>query len=338
MLDLYKVLGVAQDADEVQIKLAYRKLAKALHPDLNGGNKEAEQRLRAVNCAYETLSNPDARTAYDEQVAEQRARARQRFKSAAMTMAASFTLTITASFLSIAWWHGAGPVAWQEASKTLSLFSTVNAATARVPGGAPAEGAENGKMQVQRGALAASLIKQSAVSLPASEITTDGSKTRTASARPRRASKWVTYRSPQLGVAFRYPADVFAPEPEQIGGDERAFRSRDGRARLLVSASPNVDGLTIEAYRRTLIEQRSREANLDRTPHRGSWFVLSGSRQEEIFYERVTFACDGRTLHSWQLTYPLLEREFYDRIAEEIHRSYRHEREGRCEGTRSAMR
>jgi hypothetical protein len=51
-----------------------------------------------------------------------------------------------------------------------------------------------------------------------------------------------------------------------------------------------------------------------------------------MFYERVTFSCDGRSIHGWRLTYPVADRAFYDRIIEEIHRSYRHGNSsgGRC--------
>ncbi|HEX4514036.1 MAG TPA: J domain-containing protein [Polyangiaceae bacterium] len=64
--DLYAVLGVQKSADAESIKKAYRKLAKDLHPDKNPGNKEAEAKFKAVNHAYEVLSNADRRKLYDE--------------------------------------------------------------------------------------------------------------------------------------------------------------------------------------------------------------------------------------------------------------------------------
>src|SRR5215475_13897182 len=64
--DLYAVLGVAKSADAESIKKAYRKLAKDLHPDKNPGNKQAEAKFKAVNHAYEVLSNADRRKLYDE--------------------------------------------------------------------------------------------------------------------------------------------------------------------------------------------------------------------------------------------------------------------------------
>ncbi len=64
--DLYAVLGVSKSSDAEQIKKAYRKLAKDLHPDRNPGNKQAETRFKAVNHAYEVLSDQKRRKLYDE--------------------------------------------------------------------------------------------------------------------------------------------------------------------------------------------------------------------------------------------------------------------------------
>ncbi len=63
--DYYKVLGVARNVDEKEIKKAFRKLAQQYHPDKNPGNAEAERKFKEINEAYTVLSDAEKRTQYD---------------------------------------------------------------------------------------------------------------------------------------------------------------------------------------------------------------------------------------------------------------------------------
>jgi DnaJ-class molecular chaperone len=63
--DYYEILGVQRDANKAEVKTAFRKLARELHPDVNDHDPEAEEKFKAAAEAYEVLSDPERRNAYD---------------------------------------------------------------------------------------------------------------------------------------------------------------------------------------------------------------------------------------------------------------------------------
>src|SRR3954466_6959324 len=63
--DYYEVLGLNRDASDEEIKKAYRKLAMKFHPDRNPDSKDAEEKFKEAKEAYEMLSEPEKRRAYD---------------------------------------------------------------------------------------------------------------------------------------------------------------------------------------------------------------------------------------------------------------------------------
>jgi hypothetical protein len=132
-----------------------------------------------------------------------------------------------------------------------------------------------------------------------------------------------TYRNDRHGFSLSYPADAFTPATGSVSDDGRLFVSQDGRARLLAGAIDNADRLELLDYRSLLLQQSYAGADIDYAPVSGSWFVLSGTRNDVMFYERVTFTCGGRRINSWAMLYPAAERRLWDRVVEQVARSYR---------------
>jgi len=103
MRNFYSVLRVAPKASEAEIKAAFRNLAKACHPDVKPGDREAEDAFQEAKRAYKFLSNPETRKIYDAFLATRRSVARRRLRRAAATMSATFVLTAATVFLATIW-------------------------------------------------------------------------------------------------------------------------------------------------------------------------------------------------------------------------------------------
>jgi hypothetical protein len=143
---------------------------------------------------------------------------------------------------------------------------------------------------------------------------------------------WSVYDNPRFGFSIAIPSHVFVPGPPPASSDGQLWVSRDGAARLLAAAAPNASQDTLASYRDFVLRTSYPNARLDYSPVRANWFVLSGTMDSRIFYERITFACDGRYIYGWQMIYPAAERRFYDAIVEAVHKSYRPGRgeDGNC--------
>ena len=121
-IDLYRALGISSQASPLEIKVAFRQLAKALHPDRNAGDKLAEQQFAAVREAYSILANAEWREIYDRELALIRAAAaaaeqevhrsaarRRRFIVHETLKTAAATVILTACLV-------AGVLIWQRSS------------------------------------------------------------------------------------------------------------------------------------------------------------------------------------------------------------------------------
>jgi hypothetical protein len=405
--NLYRILGLRPGADGKKVKAAYRALVKQFHPDVSTDSR-AEPRTKEINRAYETLGDPEARTAYDVALKRRRAAARARNLKAVATGMAAFLLTLTLIPLVVLLKLHRPSLSWQIPEST-ALDETVLAGSGRAELRERAVPEERQSISLPPPGIGSSILSEQALVAPRPEATS-GEPARTQStygevgtgdhggslptpkeaaaaapsperstvpapeprlpvaatqdaaanseasgqpspivvgelqARPEptvgaapalsrtKRRIWALYRNARLGFALKYPADVFTLGGNEIDPDNRLLTSQDGRALLRISVMANDPRNTVAQYRRSLISERYADATFDYTPQRDNWFVLSGSVGEEMFYERITFACDQRSIHGWLLVYPIAERSSFDTIVEEMHRGYHYDAgtSGRC--------
>lgn len=133
---------------------------------------------------------------------------------------------------------------------------------------------------------------------------------------------WASIKHPRRGFMIAYPARVFQPQDGVANEDGRAFVSPDGRARLLVGTFENTADFDLAGYRDYLLKENYKGAKIDYERTAAKWFVISGTRGDTMFYERVSFTCGGKLVNSWAMLYPIAERRLYDRVVEAVARSY----------------
>jgi hypothetical protein len=284
MRTLYHVLGLHEGASPEQVKAAFRTLARRFHPDVNAGSDTAEQRFKEVSRAYETLADPGARAAYDRALVCRATEIRRRRWTFVATAAATFVLTTSA--IGVALWR-------------------IQAL----------RGAEPAHASVADAAQEAKQVSGEA----------KGPRAEATPAAPEgggRGSGWATYRNSHLGFTLKYPADVFAYDMGPSKENVRIFVSRDGEAMLHIFAAANVAGTTLTRYRHVRMETRYAGAVFDQVPQRKFGFVLSGTQASNAFYEHVTFVCNGRAIHGWQMIFPVSQRTIYDLVTDEVDRTY----------------
>jgi hypothetical protein len=143
------------------------------------------------------------------------------------------------------------------------------------------------------------------------------------------ANGFDTYRNERHGFSLTYPMDRFIALPVATE-DSRQFISRDGKARMQVGTLANFDGKSLGAYRDFLLKQSYGGADVTYAPVRGTWFVLSGIRNQVAFYQRVNFVCGGRAINSWMVQFPAAEKSVYAPVIEQIHKAYRLGEDASC--------
>ena len=145
-------------------------------------------------------------------------------------------------------------------------------------------------------------------------------------------AKTTPYQNPRMGFSFAYPTAVFVAtkdDPTAIVAKHTKHRSgitlasRDGRAWLMAGAFANTGQVSSDDYRARVLAKNYADARITYQRSEDGWFLVSGFRGKDIFYDRVNFTCGGRVITVWGLFYPAAERQTYDRIVESLAQNFK---------------
>jgi hypothetical protein len=132
------------------------------------------------------------------------------------------------------------------------------------------------------------------------------------------AASWVAERDPGLGFKFSYPTHLFNPSAGEARPSFHYFVSSDGEAQFMAGAWNNEAGQTPDEFKRWLVENADGYNNQTYVPRGRSWFVISGYRGTNVYYEKVMFSCSGRIVNVLAISYPKEARGVYDSVVEQM--------------------
>ena len=134
---------------------------------------------------------------------------------------------------------------------------------------------------------------------------------------------WIRSNDQNFGFTYTFPADTFIPAEGESKPSMYGFKSRDGHAKLLFSAWNNKEGRSPDGFKQWLLANTEGYDELTYRPRGRTWFVLSGYREDNVYYEKVMFSCGGDVVNVFAISYPEGERNHYDQVVERIEDYFR---------------
>jgi hypothetical protein len=126
---------------------------------------------------------------------------------------------------------------------------------------------------------------------------------------------WPTKLDPVFGFSFSYPEEIFTPSESDEGF--HYFTSASENAKFVVGAWENADGQTPQELKRWMLANGGYD-NITYEPRGRSWFVVSGYREDKIFYQKVLFSCGGSVVSLLAISYPIAARKMFDQVVEQM--------------------
>jgi hypothetical protein len=149
-------------------------------------------------------------------------------------------------------------------------------------------------------------------------------------ASPAAAQSWKTYRNARFGTTIEYPDKFRSGRPPDNGGG-LGFSSQDG-GKFLVYGSHNSLEHNLAGLEAFIMEEREAGERITYRDRGSNWFVISGTRGNEEFYERYLLSHQGKIVNGFVITYPARLKSAYDAIVTRMSRSFRAGRGDDTEG------
>ena len=136
------------------------------------------------------------------------------------------------------------------------------------------------------------------------------------------ANRWATSEDDNYGFSYSYPVELFA----EVEGDRPSFRyfqSPGSEAKFMVGAWDSERGETPSHFKQWMLTNADGYEDITYQPRGRTWFVLSGHREDQIYYEKVIFSCGGRVVNVLAISYPEAQRGVFDEVVERMENSFK---------------
>jgi len=135
------------------------------------------------------------------------------------------------------------------------------------------------------------------------------------------AADWLTYQNDRYGTTIDYPG-TFKPQPPPGDDDGREFKSTDG-ADFSVFASYNALDFDLAAFQAFTIKNLASGQVVTYQAHGADWFVISGTSDSDIFYDKYLLSHGGQMTEGFVMSYPAALKQTYNPIVTRMAKSFR---------------